>query len=220
MMKYRDKGATYHGHLGMAPEFHESQYRYLLWREWGDMFCTAATVLWILHNPSTASGFDDDPTVRRCVRFASLWGCNRIEIVNRYAYRATNPDVIDILKRDGRDPMGPENARFIREAIDQHPRFIVCAWGSGCPDPDDDEGIAEDGVLRELWANGGRVHALGLNANGSPKHPLYVPYETHPYHATHYGDLSPPTVAELRRMRSIQFDPEGHKHPYWKSIGC
>src|SRR3954454_5135391 len=50
------------------------------------------TVTFVGLNPSTADETLDDPTTRRCVRFARDWGFNRLKMVNLYAYRATKPN--------------------------------------------------------------------------------------------------------------------------------
>ena len=45
-------------------------YRYLLIRRWE----SAPPLVWVMLNPSTAGAFADDPTIRRCVRFAQREG--------------------------------------------------------------------------------------------------------------------------------------------------
>lgn len=83
-------------------------YRYRLGRAWaGGPTCT-----FIMLNPSTADADQDDPTIRRCVGFAKALGCGALEVVNLYAYRATNPR--DLLRQDER--VGPENDYWLREA--------------------------------------------------------------------------------------------------------
>ena len=44
-------------------------YRFALWRRWD----SGPQVLFIMLNPSTADELADDPTVRRCIRFARDW---------------------------------------------------------------------------------------------------------------------------------------------------
>jgi hypothetical protein len=63
------------------------RYRYRLWRRWAD----GPTVLFVMLNPSTADADVDDPTIRRCIGFARSWGAGALEVVNLYAWRATQP---------------------------------------------------------------------------------------------------------------------------------
>ena len=41
-----------------------------------------------------ATHTEDDPTVRKCCGFARRWGFDGIEIVNLFAFRVTNPDLL------------------------------------------------------------------------------------------------------------------------------
>lgn len=53
------------------------QYRYTLYRCWGEISRDHGTVMFIGLNPSTADETKDDPTVRRCIGFAKSWGFMR-----------------------------------------------------------------------------------------------------------------------------------------------
>lgn len=61
------------------------RYRYRLTRG------TKPFVSWLMLNPSTADAREDDPTIRRCVRFAMDWGYKGIYVVNIYPYRTSSP---------------------------------------------------------------------------------------------------------------------------------
>lgn len=65
------------------------EYRYKLWRVTGAPGTSVA--LFVMLNPSTADATDDDPTIRRCIRFARDWGHARLLVANLYALRATDP---------------------------------------------------------------------------------------------------------------------------------
>lgn len=179
--KYRDMGAIF--------DHTNDQWRYMLWREWGDMFAEESTAVWILHNPSTATEMEDDPTIRRCVSFSKKWGCNRAIILNRYAFRATDPKDVIAFEKEGGDAHGPLNSTYIDRVLEECSEdFIVCAWGKGCPELD----MEKDSALAYYWNERPElIHALVLNNDGSPRHPLYVPDSA-------AGSDGPSTVAELR----------------------
>jgi hypothetical protein len=113
-------------------------------------------------NPSTADATVDDPTIRRCVRFARRWGYAGIVVRNVYAYRATDPTALDRVD----DPIGPGNEHYLaRAAADP---LTICAWGNHATDRGHQ-------VLRTLTNLGARLCYLTRNAHGVPKHPLYLP---------------------------------------------
>src|SRR5437868_14686902 len=76
-------------------------YRYSLLREW---CADSPRVAFIMLNPSTADDRKDDPTIRRCIGFAHSWGFGVLEVVNLFAYRATDSSKLP----GGDDPVGPE----------------------------------------------------------------------------------------------------------------
>ncbi len=136
----------------------DGPYRYLLWRRWAD----AASVLFVMLNPSTADALRDDPTIRRCLGYARAWGFGAVEVVNLFAWRATDPRE---LRRAG-DPVGPGNDRVIAEAAARN-HAVIAAWG----------------LHGALLDRGSRVAALlapfgarclGATAAGMPRHPLYL----------------------------------------------
>ena len=82
-------------------------YRYTLERTWdGGLPCIG----WIMLNPSTADATQDDPTIRRCIRFSQSWGYGSLIVVNLFAHRATSPK--DLFQAES--PVGPNNDRYIR----------------------------------------------------------------------------------------------------------
>jgi hypothetical protein len=136
----------------------DGPYRYLLWRRWAE----AASVLFIMLNPSTADAQRDDPTIRRCLGFARAWGFGAVEVVNLFAWRATDPREL----RRAADPIGPANDRAIAEAAARN-HAIVAAWGV--------HGVLleRDRQVAALLA-GSRVRCLAHTGTGAPRHPLYV----------------------------------------------
>lgn len=70
-------------------EFNEKgDRRFVLIRQWesGKPF-----IMFIGLNPSTATGTDDDPTIRRVVRFAKDWGYGGVYMVNLFSKVTPNP---------------------------------------------------------------------------------------------------------------------------------
>lgn len=156
-MKYIDKGAT----ISRCGKF-----RPRLWRRWDR---SKPILTWIMLNPSTGDAEADDTTILKCVGFAMMWGYGGINIVNLYGFRATSPAD---LKAAGY-PVGDDNERAHRDAIFSSKDTIV-AWGTHARPQEVYRFLA-------LWSREGlRPKCLGVNKDGSPKHPLYIAYETEP----------------------------------------
>ena len=142
-------------------------YRYSLWRCWKQT--PKSTCLFIGLNPSTADKTTNDPTIRRCINFAKAWGYDSVEVVNLFAYRATKPT--DLFKAT--KPIGSANNQHLLNAC-HRASIIIAMWGNhGAFQKRDKD------VLRTL-SNKFKLHCLGTNKQGSPKHPLYLPNETVP----------------------------------------
>ena len=123
-------------------------------------------IAFLLLNPSTADEVQDDPTVRRCRRFAAAWGYGEVIILNAFAYRATDPKVM----RAVTDPIGPENDATIDEvakALFAAGGTLVCGWGNHGAFLD--RGTA----LRRLLAPYPAM-AFPHTGAGEPGHPLYL----------------------------------------------
>lgn len=135
-------------------------YRYTLTRIWNEYKPLAN---WCALNPSTADDKEDDPTITREIRFSQAFGFGGFIKTNIFAYRSTNRKVLRML----RDPIGPENDEYIR-AVAAKCDTIIAAWGN-----DGDIKGRGSWVFHKLLA-GRKVYCLGVNANGHPKHPLYL----------------------------------------------
>jgi hypothetical protein len=149
------------------------KYRYLLRREWSPLkadLLGRRVLTFVLLNPSTADHQIDDPTVRRCMRFAERDEFNALQVVNLFAYRCTFPHELALVE----DPIGPENDMYITDACREATRIVV-GWGSAHSARNRIEFIER---LPERLAAGMSFWCLGTNADGSPKHPLYVPGNT------------------------------------------
>lgn len=141
------------------------RYRYLLSRSINNPTRSRNRgILFIMLNPSTADATNDDPTIRRCLKFSKEWGFNIMEVVNLYALRSSHPFVLKLHK----DPIGPLNTQILDEKIRVY-ATRVCAWGSNKYS----EEMAE--FIKHKYSFALEFKCLGVNKDGSPKHPLYVP---------------------------------------------
>jgi hypothetical protein len=129
----------------------------------------ARRLLWILLNPSTAGALATDPTLRKCMAYARLWGYGLVELVNVYAYRATDPSELVQARRGHRDVRGPVNQEVVLAAAGDAD-LIVGGWGTKAHD--DDVAWVEHLVQARV---GKDIHAIALTKDGWPRHPLYVP---------------------------------------------
>lgn len=167
-----------HGPLGMAVFSPCRRYRYWLDRTIAQGLLTGAylgaTVVFVMLNPSTADCHKNDPTVRRCIGFATRWGCARLIVTNAFALRSTDPRCL----REVADPIGERNIDAIKDAVSVARDTggpVVVAWGGHGGLNDHDET-----VLGWIEAAGGRPLCLGTTRGGFPRHPLYVPAVVEP----------------------------------------
>lgn len=139
------------------------RYRYALWRSWDD---TRPQLMFIGLNPSTADARHDDPTLIRCMRFASDWGYGAVCMGNLFAWRATDPGQI----RKVDDPVGPRNDHWLRRLAGES-TLVVAAWGN-------------DGNYRQRATRVRKMlpdmRCLKMNRGGEPAHPLYQPATARP----------------------------------------
>jgi hypothetical protein len=146
----------------------EGDYRYRLWRTLASGG-RSGRLLFVMLNPSTADATINDPTLRRCISFASDWGFGSLEVCNLFAYRATDPEVLARLP----DPIGPENDRHLLAAA-ARAETIIAAWGGR----GDLKGRAAQ--VKALLVCCRPLFCLGLTKGGAPRHPLYVRRGTAP----------------------------------------
>lgn len=144
-------------------------YRYSLTRNLG---MGDRVVTFIGVNPSTADATTDDATVRKWCGFAKRWGFDRIEVVNLFAYRATDVRALAEVE----DPVGPANNMQIRAAIDRAQLVVPC-WGSRAKLPPRLVGRI-DLVRVMLRVAGVELKCFGKTQQGDPRHPLMLGYDT------------------------------------------
>lgn len=143
------------------------KYRYALSRFWDQK---KPYVLFCMLNPSTADHEKNDPTVERCQRRAEQMGFGGMVVVNIFAYRSTDPEKLYKVK----DPIGPDNMRVVI-SLAKEAKLVICGWGKH-------GSLKSHGtfMLRKLQDHGVRTHALKINKDGSPAHPLYIGYKVKP----------------------------------------
>lgn len=176
------------------------KYRARLWREWrggdsskwhwwrdengkpvldgaGQPIGEPKSCVFVMLNPSRADGHRDDQTIGKCVTFARRWGFDRLDVLNLFSYRATDPRAMLALT-SASDPVGPDNAEAFSATLRRRETvgMVVCAWGAHGRHLGQDET-----ALGWIEASGDHdIRALGLTKAGCPRHPLYLPLSTAP----------------------------------------
>lgn len=142
-------------------------YRYRLWRTWD---ASKPSLVMVMLNPSVADETQNDPTVERCQRRAMAMGFGGLQVTNIFSLVSTDPAGLYTCN----DPVGPDNNAAILDAV-KDAGMTLCAWGTH----GQHQARAKE-VVELLRGAGVTPHCLGQNADGSPKHPLYVPYSSTP----------------------------------------
>lgn len=156
------------GHAVFSPG---RQYRWVLSRTWAP----GPLAVFVGVNPSTADEDTDDPTIRRCVRFARDWGHPGICMVNLFPLVSTDPRhlrgylALPNVAGDLR-----LNDRFIRECVDRAAVTIAC-WGATPAARPRGREVLDAGLL-------GDYRVLRLTRDGHPHHPLRLPATCRPLH--------------------------------------
>ena len=138
-------------------------YRYGLYRI-GDT--TKSPAMFIGLNPSTADERLNDPTVRRCVRFAKDLGYGGLIMTNAFAFRATSPKAL----RSINDPVGPDNDAWLQR-LSQRAASSSPPGETTAPCTDGD---SISGNCCKICTTSDLLEA------GEPKHPLYLPADLKP----------------------------------------
>lgn len=146
------------------------KYRYRLWRDCGEGVGTCA---FIMLNPSTADENENDPTIRKCMKYARTWGYARLVVVNLFAFRATEPKELEKIK-DREKAVGRDNDAFIDEIFtgeDWKADMVIAAWGGHGKHLDRDWAVLNRVKQAKL-----PLHYLKLatTVRKSPYHPLYL----------------------------------------------
>lgn len=138
----------------------DGKFRYVLWRVWSP---SKPMMISISLNPSKAGAIQSDPTVTRDMKRASNEGFGGLFKGNLYGYVSTDPNA---LLGDG-DFVGEETDYYLKEMIRLSTLHLV-GWGSFKPVSKRAPTVLA--MIREPYC-------LGVNADGQPKHPLYIGYD-------------------------------------------
>jgi hypothetical protein len=132
------------------------KHRYSLKRIWDN---DKPIVLFIMLNPSLADNYKDDPTIRRLIKFAKLFGYGGFYVGNLFSYITSYPK--DLVDKDL--SFCNKNLKEIRKMISLS-KEVVYGWGNSFEEPD---------WLKKIISN---PKCFGKNKNKTPKHPLYLSY--------------------------------------------
>ncbi len=158
------------GVIGGARFSECGRYRQALTRDWTPEGQASRAVLFIGMNPSVAAADISDPTCHRELIFARDWGFTRYLKGNMLDWRATSPKDIPA------DPdlaCSPENIPVLKEMAAEA-ESLVMAYGKLHKRFD---GVVAQ-VLHAMQATGKPLMCLGVNKDGSAKHPLYLRKDT------------------------------------------
>lgn len=128
-------------------------------------------------NPSNAGAERNDPTIRRCMRFASDFGARVLLVGNAFPWISSSPigvrSIWEGVKRDddgeGALCLNDEYLREMRELAD----MCIVAWGAFGPQSMQRRKMRVAGLLAP-------AHALRVTKDGHPEHPLYLPAKVRP----------------------------------------
>jgi len=135
-------------------------FRYSLHRIWD---YEKPLVMFVGLNPSTANENDDDPTIRRVRRFASDWGFGGFYMVNCFPMVTPKPEELQTVNFD----INLMKVKSVSEKCSE----VIFTWGNFKEVPEH----SADEIMAGMFPN---AKCLGKNANGSPKHPLYLKADT------------------------------------------
>ncbi len=141
----------------VGAEFSEcGKYRFVLWRIWDERL---PKIMFIGLNPSTADKTENDPTIRRVMKFAADWGYGGVYMLNLFTFVTPYPK--ELLTCE--DPVNGNDAWLLEYS--QKAGHVVFAWGS----------FKECKQRAEHVMNMfPKAVVLNVCKDGSPGHPLYV----------------------------------------------
>lgn len=116
----------------------------------------------------------DDPTIRKCIHYARREGCGGILVCNVFAWRATDKRELVAARKRGDDPVGEHNEAAISWCAAPGTLGVKVVAGWGLLPSKRLAAPALNAKTTLLSRRGRYLLSLGANADGSPKHPLYL----------------------------------------------
>ena len=120
-------------------------------------------------NPSFGSASDNDPTLRRLIGFAELWGYGSLVVINLFAKISKSPKLLALCN----DPVGWKNDFELNTRINYWTTNHFCelwiGWGIN--------GIfmnRNEKLLKRIKKSSRHPYVIGLTKEGHPQHPLYI----------------------------------------------
>jgi len=144
--------------------FSESEcrrFRFALWRVWDQ---AKPALLFIGLNPSTATEYQDDPTIVRVARFARENGWGGLFVGNLFDQVTANPGNLDMTRDQASNDEALRQMRGLCSAT-------LAGWGHFGD-------LARTRPEEVLALVGNPVLCLGKTKDGWPKHPLYLKADT------------------------------------------
>jgi hypothetical protein len=142
---------------------YNKEYRYVLTRVWDK---SLPKCVFIGLNPSVADESFDDRTVRRCIGFARREKCGTLVMLNAFAFRTTDSKML----LSCASPVGLNNDFYISQCC-KKADLVIVGWGTLGKRFDRQEKILK--LLKAI-----ELVCLGVNSDGTPKHPLYLANNT------------------------------------------
>jgi hypothetical protein len=161
-------------------------HRYVLGRLWDDFDADQTNLcvdsprpLWCfgMLNPSVARHDVDDRTLRKCIGFARRGGAGGLVIVNALAYSTPYPADMLAAHRRGVNVVGEHNEAAIAWALGNVHNLLgrnVAAWGNVPPK------LRTLASAMQMQFRMAHSWCFGRTADGSPRHPLMLGYDTKP----------------------------------------
>ena len=123
---------------------------------------TTSAIYWTLCNPKKHR-----QTRTLCINFARRWGFGLLEVVNLFALEARTPKLL----RKADDPVGPDNDKWICDAVARADKVVV-AWGIHGSYKNRSRDVLQ--MILPI-----RVpYYLLKTKGGEPRHPIGIPKDT------------------------------------------